>query len=425
MRRRIIGILCIGMMLISNMFCYAAGEFDTVNPEELSKEDLIAAYNELRDAYNEATTSQKEEIQDISFNTDVETDIVFEDLSTFFETNQNYEIIIENINNFKIEELKTAIGNYLVTHQNDATLLNAILDSLNKYGDFENLICETDSFSGETNIIFEDYTGIDSEHYIYPHYSEGEYLLRLGFVKDDWLFAERIILKRDSESMEGALYFEGASYEFERDTIDGGMIREYKEESLYHTRVDKFLENMDENIVIRFEAENGEILDYSLTENDKKALQNIAKYSKLVSTLSDIYDENELYYSSTLGKGIVSGRNADANSFQFSVELTNKDSEYYAFKYYANFDFLLTNNYDLPITEINGLGIFLDPQGKEIIKLYFDFKDIEIQAGASIEKQMYYECKSYEDIYDISFEDLTLMYIPEFVTFADGTTENF
>lgn len=396
-------------------------ETETVIYEKESEQSEIE--NAETDSYSMIDASKNS--QERLFDPSIETDIVFEDVSPFFDSKQNYNVILDNINDGRIEELKAAIGNYEIAHQDDKVLLEAILSCLNEYGDFENLVCETDSFSGETNVYYDGYTGIDTEHYLYPHFTQGKYFLRLGFVKDDWLFADKIILKRASESMEGALHFDGASYEFERDILDGGMIMEYKEESLYYTRIDKFLEDMDEEIAIRFEAENDKKLDYWLTENDKKALQNVAKYSKLVLSLSEIYKDNELYYSNTAGEGIISGRNSDANSFQFNVELINKYSDYSLRKYYAYFDFLLTNNYSSPITEINGLGIFIDPHGKEIKRIYFDFKNMEIHPGSSLEKQMYYECKSYEEIYDIQYDDITVIYIPEYIVFSDGTMEEF
>lgn len=408
-------------------------EYDVLLEENGNFESELEYY---KNSDTEKATEGETEISNIPetdeqenlFDESIETDIVFEEISPFFASKQNYDTIINNINSFKIEELKTAIGNYASTHQDDAVLLNAILTSLNEWGDFESLVCQTDSFSGETNIIFDSYTSIDAEHYIYPHYSNNEYKLRLGFVKDDWLFAEQIILKRASESMESAMSFQGDSFDFEREVIGGGKIMEYKEEDIYHTRIDKFLKDMDEEMVLRFQAKNGEVLDYTLTDTDKSALQNIAKYSKLVTDLSDIYDDNELYYTEISGNSIVSGKMSDKNSknsFRFGVELINKESEYSTFKYYANFDFELVNNYEKAVSEISGIGTLLDAQGKQVISLRFNFADMEISPGEKLEKRMYYECKSYEEIYDISYEDLTLVYTPDSVTFSDGTIEEF
>ena len=103
-----------------------------------------------------------DETQKPLLNINAESQIVFDDVPSFFDSDQNYRIIVENINSFRVEELKTSIKNYASTHQNDIVLLNAILDSLNKYGDFENLVCEIDSFSGETNIFYDGYAGIDT-----------------------------------------------------------------------------------------------------------------------------------------------------------------------------------------------------------------------------------------------------------------------
>lgn len=385
MKRKLYIVCVVVMLLLCGATGAEAGEVDPVAPEEI-----------------------------------IETDIVFEEISPFFESKQNYDTIIDNINSFKIEELKTAIGNYASTHQEDVVLLDAILASLNDYGDFENLVCQVDSFSGETNIIFDGYTGIDTEHYIYPHYSNDEYLLRLGFIKDDWLFTEQIILKRASESMEGALYFQGDSFDFERDVLDNGTIMEYKEESLYHTRIDNFLKDMDEEIDLRFEAENGETLDYVLTDTDKIALQNIAKYSKLVSCLSEIYKDSELYYTE------MSESNSNGNSsYQFNVALISKEEVFKYPKYYVYFGFEISNKYEKTISDINGIGTVINPQGKQIIQLRFDFTDLEIETGDVLEREMYYECRTYEEIYNTPADELKFVYTPETVVFSDGTSEEF
>ena len=361
-----------------------------------------------------------DETQKPLLNINAESQIVFDDVPSFFDSDQNYRIIVENINSFRVEELKTSIKNYASTHQNDIVLLNAILDSLNKYGDFENLVCEIDSFSGETNIFYDGYAGIDTEHYIYPHFSNGKYLLRLGFVRDDWIFAEKIILKRVSESMESALQFNGDSFDFERDVLSNGMVLECKEESLYHTRIESYLDNLDEKMAIRFEAENGEALDYILTDMDKSALRNIAKYSKLMMNLSDIYDDNELYYTQIP----ESNKNADT-PYQFNVKLISKSEMFKFPKYYVYFGFEINNMYGKTISDINGIGTFLDSHGKQIIQMRFNFTDLEIQTEDVLQEEMYYECESYEEIYNTPDVDLTFIYTPESIVFSDGTSEQF
>ena len=428
MRKRIIGILCIGMMLISNMFCYAAGEFDAVNPEDLSKEELVVAYNELRDAYN---VLQGVDESDVSFDPEVQTDIVFEDVFPFFSSDQNYYTITSNVGDFKIEELKTAIGNYATTHQDDAVILNEILYALNEYGDFENLVIEVDSFDGEKTIFYDGYAGIDSEHYVYPHTSGLDYELRLGFVKDSWLFAEDMMLKRVSDSVSDGIWFSGDGFEFERETIEGGLIMEYKEERLYDNDVEYLLGDMSEEMVLRFEAENSEKLDYTLTDKDKMALQNVAKFVKLKNTLSNIKHNSDLYYPEIPDDSIVSGKLlGNKNPFAFDVKLVDKSSFEENYDDYASFKFELTNNYEKTISEINGIATLINSRGKQIMKLYFNFIDLEIVAGETLsDKELFYQCSSYKDpdveLYNISYDDLNFVYVPTSIVFTDGTTVNF
>ena len=52
MKKRII-VLMLGLsLLIGQSYCYAETDFDSVVPEDLSNEELVDAYNELRDSYN-------------------------------------------------------------------------------------------------------------------------------------------------------------------------------------------------------------------------------------------------------------------------------------------------------------------------------------------------------------------------------------
>lgn len=298
-------------------------ETETVIYEKESEQSEI----ENAETDSNSMIDASENSQERLFDPSIETDIVFEDVSPFFDSKQNYNVILNNINDGRIKELKTAIGNYEITHQDDKVLLEAILSCLNEYGDFDNLVCETDSFSGEKNIYFVGYTEIDANHYIYPHSSGIDYNLRLGFVRDAWLFAEDMILKRESESINDGIWFTGKSYDFERDVIGGGMIREYKEETLYDRDINYLLDDMSEEMVIRFEADNGEKIDYTLTDQDKSALQNVAKYVKLRNCISDIRQNSELYYTEIPEKSIVSGNvdeNDYKNPFLFDVELVDK-----------------------------------------------------------------------------------------------------
>ena len=431
MKKKICKILCASLIAVSlfgSMVCYADNDFDSVNPEELSKEELVDAYNELRDAYN---ALQGADELDTSFDPGVQTDIIFEDVFPFFSSDQNYHTITSNIGDFKIEELKTAIGNYATTHQDDAVILNEILYALNEYGDFDNLVLEVDSFDGEKTIFYDGYTGIDSEHYVYPYSSGSDYKLRLGFVKDGWLFAEDMMLKRYSDSVNDGIWFSGDSFEFERETLGNGLIMEYKEERLYDSDVDYLASDMSEEMIVRFEAENGEKIDYTLTDTDKSALQNVAKFVKLKNMISDIKYNSNLYYPEIPEERIVFGGLYDnKNPFLFDVKLVDKNCFEENYEDYVVFKFELENNYEKTISEINGTATLINSYGKQIMRMHFNFTDLTLESGEMLkDKEMFYQCKSYEDsdieLYNIAYDDMNFVYVPKSVVFTDGTVEVF
>ena len=406
----------------------------------MSYEELIMEYIQLRDSYNAlvndlSVQDESEVSMDSPFDSDVESSIIFEEASPFFSSDENYQIIRDSIDSFKIKELKAALSSYSATHPDDSNILNAIISALNQYGDLDNLVCDIDSFTGHKNIYYNGYTGIDSEHYVYPHSSGPNYLLRLGFVRDSWLFAEDMILKRASEYVNDGIWFTGDSFDFERDTIDGGMIMEYKEEDLYDDDIDYLLRDMTEEMVVRFEADNEEKIDYTLTDEDKRALQTVAKYVKLRDLLYDIYSESDLYYQDITADGMVSGgavsQDEYENPFSFDVRLADKYSlsDSYGNKE-VHFVFDITNDYDKNIKDIQGIATFVDPYGKPIVKLNVEFAGTEISAGSTITRDdIYFECdylnENHMVLYDTLYADLICVFNPEKIHFTNSTWEQF
>ena len=190
---------------------------------------------------------------------------------------------------------------------------------------------------------------------------------------------------------------------------------------------------MSEEMVIRFEADNGEKIDYTLTDQDKSALQNVAKYVKLRNCISDMRQNSELYYTEIPEKSIVSGNveeNDYKNPFFFDVELVDKYNQGESYDKSVYFELDLTNNYEKEIKKINGKAMIMNSRGKQIMQLYFNFTDLGILPGDTMKgDKLYYECSDYKDadmeLYNISYEDIVFVYMPSSVEFSDGTSEKF
>lgn len=70
------------MMFCGRISCIAANEFDSIIPEELEKEELVDAYNELRDTYNILFDLYVKELMDNSGYDSVESETETEKINT-------------------------------------------------------------------------------------------------------------------------------------------------------------------------------------------------------------------------------------------------------------------------------------------------------------------------------------------------------
>lgn len=218
------------------------------------------------------------------------TTIFSTDAVSFYKDRNNYYTVCNMAKAGQIEELKVQLNNYASIRPDDKPIIDSTLDVLNQYGDFENIICESDAFSHNELYYYDGYHGIDAEHYIYPYWELNAYgfHLRLGFTNSDWIFATNIYLKRDADGINDGIWFYGKSYEFERTILDSGGIMEYKDEEVSDKYVDYFLGDLSAPMTLRFQSDSDAKLDYVLTDTDKQALQNLAKFTKLLNSVADL-----------------------------------------------------------------------------------------------------------------------------------------
>lgn len=253
------------------------------------KDDITILYEPvMREIISSITFVQEMEFDENSIES-----AAFEPVTPFFEYAGNANIWKYCSRNLRYDKLEKIVTEYIEKYNPEEEHVTVKMrDALTEYGEVgKGLISEYDSFENTYYTRYEGYTGIDSSHYIYPYLDGSSYYLRLGFVRNDWLFTDNIKLKRDSDK-EG-IYFGGKSYDYERDVLSGGAVREYKEERLYDDDVDYLADDMTEGMTLRFSSKDGEFFDYVLTETDKMALQEVAKCAVLKKRLKDLYLDNE------------------------------------------------------------------------------------------------------------------------------------
>lgn len=218
------------------------------------------------------------------------TTIFSTDAVSFYKDRNNYYTVQNMIKADQIEELKAQLNNYASIRPDDKSIIDSTLDVLNQYGDFENIICESDAVTHDELYYYNGYHGIDSEHYIYPYWELNAlgFHLRLGFTNSDWIFTTNIYLKRDADGINDGIWFYGNSNEFERTVLDSGGIMEYKDEEVSGRYVDYLLGDLSAPMTLRFQSDSDAKLDYVLTDTDKQALQNLAKFTKLLDSIADL-----------------------------------------------------------------------------------------------------------------------------------------
>ena len=220
-------------------------------------------------------------------------DIVFVDGNTILDgedgTHDNYMTIRKAILSFRFDELAEKISEYSEAHPEDETA-TACLDLLNKYCGISGLIGKTDSFSGDYSIYYKGHEEISEDCNIVPYIrDQSDCRLALGFMADDWLFAEDAILKRNSEGVNDGIWLKRDMDSYKNDVLDGGLVYECIDESLYDPDIEYMASlSPDEEMALRFENRNNETLDHKVSKEDILAMQNIGKFSRLLQSIVDL-----------------------------------------------------------------------------------------------------------------------------------------
>lgn len=139
-----------------------------------------------------------------------------------------------------------------------------------------------DEFDNDSTIYYKGLTDIGSNNYIVPFIetSDKELNILVGFEKEGWLFAEKINFNIDGEK------HSYISLDPDTNTLGGSTIREEYIVTSYDSELIENIINGNE-IKIRFEGEKGS-LDYSLTKEDKKAIETINELNDVSRDLDNL-----------------------------------------------------------------------------------------------------------------------------------------
>jgi hypothetical protein len=275
MRNKIaVSVLCISL-LFSTSLCYADSDFDSIVPEELSKDDLVDAYNDLRDSYNILYDLYVEEMMKNYTSSFSDSDNDSEDQGN---ENQN------NIDSDKANSVRTLLsdGDFesIKTELLDEDVSDDLLSSLDTLISMkDDLYYSIDDFEGQTWIFDGNYNYIRNDACIIPYIYLGTGTLRykIGFKTNDWLFFDTTKIKFDDDEIIERDYDHN---EIVRDTLSEGKMSEIADLVMSYEELLKFCDS--ENITVRFESESkGKYRDYTMST---EAFKNI-------KTVKDVYDK--------------------------------------------------------------------------------------------------------------------------------------
>ena len=144
-----------------------------------------------------------------------------------------------------------------------------------------------DDFEETSDLHYKGVEKISRKTNFVPYLSKGNGLyIKLGFVKDFWLFFDSITIKADEEKI---------YYRFDYDDVDRVVLHTNIREMVH-----KYIQSYDiddvediinaEKVVMRFEPDdNSEFLEHKLTSSEKKALETLYNIYKAREELSKIF----------------------------------------------------------------------------------------------------------------------------------------
>lgn len=152
-----------------------------------------------------------------------------------------------------------------------------------------------DEFDERSTIYYKDLEDISSENFIVPFLENvpnvekngDDMFILAGFEKEGWMFIDSIRMKVGDEKQ--ILATSGDNVK--SDTLGGSLIREEytdKWSERHEEFIEEIIDSDNKDVTMRFEGEKGE-MDYTLTDNDIKAIEILSKFKEANKNLADIY----------------------------------------------------------------------------------------------------------------------------------------
>ncbi|MEF3330614.1 hypothetical protein [Oceanobacillus oncorhynchi] len=264
------------------------------NNKDLSKEIFDFFYNDMDESIQNASRQFKRADGDnyligVIFNGEIDIDNPPIDLSEisgkdFFLDEENVELYRNALNTAEYQEIYNKATSYLdnneVSEYDSANEIIEILEPIQDYMD--EIEIEYDDFDDVSTLYYQGLNDISSENYIVPFITTEENSMNLlvGFEKEDWLFADNVILNIDGERETLG------TFDFDTETLGGSLIREEDTKTNIDEELIEKIIDADE-VKVRFEGSKGEI-DYTLTANDINAIKTISSFNGIRNDLSNL-----------------------------------------------------------------------------------------------------------------------------------------
>lgn len=203
-----------------------------------------------------------------------------------FANAENIKICKEYLKKVEISELIMFCNTYIEEKQpKSVDSVYSILELAQGIADLEDVLTPvTDEFTNETTIYYGDLQDISSSVHLVPYFSKHEMYFRVGFINSDWIFFDNAILKYGDDSNDTHDF----SNDEKREVLGNGNVLEYIDDRIYSDEeIEEIIENIDNEFKIRFYGENDKTLDYTLSQQEKDAIELIYRYYRVYS----IFDE--------------------------------------------------------------------------------------------------------------------------------------
>ena len=167
-----------------------------------------------------------------------------------------------------------------------------------------------------------------------------------------------------------------------------------------------------------------------LSDENKQLQEQILDLQSQIDSLSDT--NKELKYKITVYELEKQKEEEEATIQEndVTVLLTKKDTKIGKYnQYYVTSEFSVTNNTNKDIKGIQGVVIYKDMFGKEIMRINCDFTKEIIYSGTTyIESDLLFECNQFIDshmkLYNTKYESLAFEYQIKTILFTDGTSKS-